>query len=246
MFCTPMARCPRRDVGWCSYSTVDMPLPTNAVTNETIVRFARKVSHDLNNFSTVVRTYSELLLSDLPPDSPTYADVAEIQRAAESMVQYLQRITKFARAGSLKRAPVSVDAGAQDAVSLFATTAPTRLVQLVVQSGATILADQLWWRDVLLELLQNAHDAAPTGSTIVVRTDRDGDSVAVCVEDDGAGFPDAVLAHAVEPMVTGKAGGRGAGMGLAIVGAFVDTLGGTLEVERRDARTVVTVRLPLA
>lgn len=223
-----------------------MPLPTNAVTNETIVRFARKVSHDLNNFSTVVRTYSELLLSDLPPDSPTYADVAEIQRAAESMVQYLQRITKFARAGSLKRAPVSVDAGAQDAVSLFATTAPTRLVQLVAHSGATILADQLWWRDVLLELLQNAHDAAPTGSTIVVRTDRDGDRVAVCVEDDGAGFPDAVLAHAVEPMVTGKAGGRGAGMGLAIVGAFVDTLGGTLEVERRDAHTVVTVRLPLA
>ncbi len=246
MFCIPLALCPRGDVGWCTYSTVNMPLPTNAVTNETIVRFARKVSHDLNNFSTVVRTYSELLLSDLPPDSPTYADVAEIQRAAESMVQYLQRVTKFARAGSLKRVPVSVDAGAQDAVSQFATTAPSRLVQLIAQSDATILADQLWWRDVLLELLQNAHDAAPTGSTIIVRTTRDGDRVAVSVEDEGAGFPDAVLAHAAEPMVTGKTGVRGAGMGLAIVGAFVDTLGGTLDVERRDARTVVTVRLPLA
>lgn len=246
MFCIPVALCPRRDVGGCTYSTVNMPLPTHAVTNETIVRFARKVSHDLNNFSTVVRTYSELLLSDLPPDSPTYADVAEIQRAAEGMVQYLQRVTKFARAGSLKRAPVSVDVGAQDAVNQFATTVPNRFVQLIAHSNATILADQLWWRDVLLELLQNAHDAAPAGSTIVLRTNRDGDRVTVSVEDDGAGFPDDVLAHAAEPMITGKTGVRGAGMGLAIVGAFVDTLDGTLEVERREAHTVVTVRLPLA
>jgi nitrogen-specific signal transduction histidine kinase len=47
-------------------------------------------------------------------------------------------------------------------------------------------------------------------------------------------------------MVTGKTGVRGAGMGLAIVGAFVDTLGGTLDVERRATHTVVTVRLPQA
>jgi signal transduction histidine kinase len=223
-----------------------MPLPTNAVTNVALVRFARKLSHDLNNFSTVVRTYSELLLSDLPPDSPTAADVAEIQRAADGMVQYVQRVTKFARAGSLRRSPVSVDAGVQDAVHQFATTTPTRAVERIGGSNATILADSLWWRDVLLELLQNAHDAAPAGSTIVVRTNRDGDRVTVSVEDDGAGFPDDVLAHAAEPLVTGKAGVRSAGMGLAIVGAFVDTLGGTLDVERREAHTVVTVRLPQA
>lgn len=221
-----------------------MPLSTNAVTNETIVRFARKVSHDLNNFSTVIRTYSELLLSDLPPDSPTYADVAEIQAAAEGMVQYLQRVTRFARAATLKRQPVSVDTGALDAVNQFATNVPDRVVRLEATANLSILADQLWWRDVLLELLQNAHEAAPAGTVVVLRTERRDERVLVSVENDGPGFPDAVLAHAVEPLVTGKSGVRGAGMGLAIVGAFVGALGGTMDMERRDERTIVSLRLP--
>jgi signal transduction histidine kinase len=223
---------------------VDMPLSTNAVTNETIVRFARKVSHDLNNFSTVVRTYSELLLSDLPPDSPTYADVAEIQRAAESMVQYLQRVTRFARAGSMKRTPISADVGAQDAVALFGTSVPARPVHLDATSAATIQADAIWWRDVVLELLQNAHDAAPAGTPVTVRTVRDGDHVLVSVEDRGPGFPSEVAEIATEPMVTAKAGVRGAGMGLAIVGAFVGAVHGTITVERQDDRTVVALRIP--
>ncbi|AMW04020.1 hypothetical protein GEMMAAP_02545 [Gemmatimonas phototrophica] len=223
---------------------VDMPLSTNAVTNETIVRFARKVSHDLNNFSTVVRTYSELLLSDLPPDSPTYADVAEIQRAAESMVQYLQRVTRFARAGSMKRTPIGADAGIQDAVALFGASVPARPVQLEATSGATIQADAIWWRDVVLELLQNAHDAAPAGSPILVRTARDGEHMIVAVEDHGPGFPADVADVATEPLVSGKAGVRGAGMGLAIVGAFVGALNGSMTAERHDDRTVVTLRLP--
>ncbi|MFO0094965.1 MAG: hypothetical protein ACK54K_11750, partial [Gemmatimonadaceae bacterium] len=79
--------------------------------DDTLIRYARQLSHDLNNFTTVVRTYSELLLTELPAATSTHADVAEIQRAAESMVQYLQRVTRFARASSMRRSPVAVDAG---------------------------------------------------------------------------------------------------------------------------------------
>jgi len=223
---------------------VDMSLSNNVASSEPLVRFARKLSHDLNNFSTVVRTYSELLLSDLPTDSPTHADVVEIQRAAENMVQYLQRVTRFARAGSMKRVPVNVDEVARDAAGQFQSRTPARPVDLRLSSEAVILADATWWRDVLLELLQNAHDAAPAESPIVLAIVRANDEVVVSVIDRGPGFDASVVSHAGEPLVSAKAGVRGAGMGLAIVSAFCGAVGGTLGQTHEDGHTTVSLRLP--
>lgn len=221
-----------------------MSLSTNATTNEPLVRFARKLSHDLNNFSTVVRTYSELLLSDLPADSATYADVSEIQRAAENMVQYLQRVTRFARAGSMKRVPVNVDEVAREAAEQFQSRAPSRALDVRVSSGATIQADALWWHDVLLELLQNAHEAAPADSPIVLTIDRSNAEVVVSVIDQGPGFDASVVSYVGEPLVSAKSGVRGAGIGLAIVAAFCGAVGGTFGQTHEGGRTTVSLRLP--
>lgn len=221
-----------------------MSLSTNAATSEPLVRYARKLSHDLNNFSTVVRTYSELLLADLPADSATHADVAEIQQAAENMVQYLQRVTRFSRAGSMKRVPVNVDGVAQEAAAHFQARTPSRVLDVRVASGATIQADALWWRDVLLELLQNAHEAAPADSPIVITIVRANDEIVASVIDRGPGFDASVVSQAGEPLVSAKNGIRGAGMGLAIVAAFCGTLGGTLGQTHEDGHTTVSLRLP--
>jgi signal transduction histidine kinase len=221
-----------------------MSLSTNVASSEPLVRFARKLSHDLNNFSTVVRTYSELLLSDLPADSATHADVAEIQRAAENMVQYLQRVTRFARAGTMRRVPVNIDDVAREAAAQFQSRTPARTLDLRVASGAIIQADALWWRDVLLELLQNAHEAAPAESPIVLAIVRVNDEVFASVIDRGPGFDASVISHAGEPLVSAKAGVRGAGMGLAIVSAFCGAVGGTLGQTHEDGQTTVSLRLP--
>lgn len=220
-----------------------MPDTTPAVADETLIRFARRISHDLNNFSTVVRTYSELLLSELPADSPAHADVAEIQRAAESMVQYLQRVTRFARAGSMKRMAVPVDHSVTEAVDVFARELPARPVEVSGLTGTAVDADPVWFREVLLELLRNANDAAPAGTPVVVRLARVGDAVSIAVCDRGAGFPTS-LPVVGEPFVTSKNGVRGAGLGLALTNAFALALGGALTVERAEGETRVSITLP--
>lgn len=222
-----------------------MSSPTNAAASDSLVRFAKKVSHDLNNFSTVVRTYSELLLSDLPQDSATYADVAEIQRAADGMVQYVQRVTRFARAGTMKRTAVDVDMTVRDAVDQFSARVPARIVAVAGTSGASIDADALWLRDMVGELLENAHEAAPAGTPLRVRVSLDGETVVVAVEDQGPGFPQSMLDTVCEPLVTSKNGVRGAGMGLSLACAFAAAVGGTLTIERVETRTVVALRLPV-
>lgn len=232
------------------YSTVYMPSSPNALTNETLVRFARRMSHDLNNFSTVVRTYSELLLGELPATSSTAQDVAEIQRAAEGMVAYLQRVTRFSRAGTMKRSSVPVDAVVQDAVTAFAAAHSDRPVHVDGLSACTVQADSLWLRDVVGELLLNAHEASPPNAPIIVRLAQQEHAAVVQVVDSGDGFASEVAETAMEPFVTTKSGVRGAGMGLALASAFCEAIGGTASFAREGdgaaARTVVTLRLPTA
>ena len=123
-----------------------MATDTNAVPeSEALVRFAKRVSHDINNFSTVVRTYSELLRSDIAESDPMHADVVEIHRAADATVQYLQRVTQFSRAGNMRRLPTLVDDGIADAVAMLATELGDRAVN-VTAGGGQIQADARWWR----------------------------------------------------------------------------------------------------
>ncbi len=217
-----------------------MASSTNAVPDtDAAVRFARRVSHDINNFSTVVRTYSELLLADIPDGDPMHADLVEILRAADATVQYVQRVTQFSRAAHMRRRPTSADDGIADAHVVLAAEQGDRAIRLTL-GGGEIHADASWWRDVMIELLRNAHDAAPPGGAIVVRsTVRDG-AVIVDIEDEGDGVPADLLATVTQPFVTSKQGVRGAGIGLAIVAAFVNTLGGSLSFERFDGAVDAT------
>lgn len=234
-----------------------MASSTNAASDRTasdgtaLVRFARSVAHDINNFSTVVQTYSELLLSDLPASDPMHADVAEIHRAAVSTVRYLQRVTLFSRIAHMRPRPTPVSDGITQALAIFAAEHADRTVD-VTGEGGVIHADAGWWRDVMTELLHNAHEAAPPGSTMVVRSALHDGMITVEVEDAGDGIPADLESTVTEPFVTSKQGVRGAGMGLAIVATFVDTLGGSLHFERIDSpagatagkRTCVRLMLP--
>lgn len=219
-------------------------MPTNSATDEHLVRFARRISHDLNNFSTVVVTYSELLLADLAPDTPAHSDVREIQQAAEAMVAYLQRVTRFARAANMKRSPVAVDAGITNAVRTFQQQTPDRPVTVAATTDATISADPVWWSDVVTELLMNAHESAPVGTPITVTASVTDGRLALEVRDEGPGVPASLGDTVAAPFITGKEGVRGAGMGLTLVAAFLGALDGTLEFVRDGNATVARLSLP--
>ncbi len=217
-----------------------------AAPSDALALFARKLAHDLNNFSTVVRTYSELLLADLPPESRYRPDVEEIHRASDAMVQYLQRVTRFARVGAMRRVPVDVMAGVVDAVETLRTEAPERAVRVEGSTITPLAADVLWWRDVLVELLRNAHEASPAGDTLVVQVAVVEGALELSVQDSGPGLPAELFNSVTAPFVTSKHGVRGAGLGLALVSAFVGSLQGSLTFSHGTTGHTVTLRLPLS
>jgi signal transduction histidine kinase len=209
--------------------------------------FARKMAHDLNNFATVVRTYSELLLAELPAGS-TRDDVNEIHRAADAMVVYLQRVTRFARANTQRPAPTAVLPLVSEVVSEFAEARDRAPVQLLGITEAIANVDPFWMRDVVRELVKNGRTAALASSVVTVEVREETDPAAarwvvVDVRDQGPGFAPDVDGSAEDPFVTSQAGVRGAGFGLTLAAVFAESSGGRLVRSHDDGVTSVALWL---
>jgi signal transduction histidine kinase len=97
-------------------------------------------------------------------------------------------------------------------------------------------------RQVLINLVLNALQAAGTGGHVRVTCAGSDNGLELAVENDGAGIPDALMKHLFEPFM--GLNEEGHGLGLWITHQIVEQLGGVIAVDRRDGRTRFTVTLP--
>lgn len=97
---------------------------------------------------------------------------------------------------------------------------------------------------VLSNLLRNAIDAAPRGSSVRLYARRLGDALELFVEDQGPGLPEPVRERLFQPVKSAKR--DGGGIGLAISRQLARHAGGDIELVRSGTDgTLFCVRLPL-
>ncbi len=101
--------------------------------------------------------------------------------------------------------------------------------------------DQGGIRQVLLNLVRNAYEVAPSGGQVRVRLSADDETVMIRVEDDGPGIQ-APVNRIFEPFFTTKE--NGTGLGLSVTYGLVTDHGGDISVESNPGRTVFAVSLP--
>ena len=211
--------------------------------------FARRMSHDISNFVTVVRTYSELLMADLPASGSAHADVVEIHRSADAMVAYMQRVGRFARAATARPATVQLDETIDAVVK--ENVAASR-IRAELFSEATVRIDASFLADALNELIANAVEASPKNSTIDIRACTEiiaapmidsgvpieaGTWALIEVADSGTGVAEDMKRRALDPFVTTKTAERGAGFGLALARSVVWQAGRTTGAGRTAVET---------
>ncbi len=132
----------------------------------------------------------------------------------------------LAEIGDVLQGKLAAEAGARGLTLAVATTGdaalPARRANLV---GL-----------ILNNLVQNAFEAAPSGSRVEVRASArpGGREIEFEVADAGAGLPEHVKARLFQPCTSSKAGGSG--LGLALSQRLAQHAGGRLELVRSDAR----------
>jgi signal transduction histidine kinase len=138
-----------------------------------------------------------------------------------------------------------------ETVDAMAPEARAKGVEVRSELGRTPLAaraDAEKLQRVLLNLIRNAVRHTPADGSVVVRAERTDDAVEIEVADTGAGIPRAERDRIFEPFYRAGADAArasdGAGLGLAIARAIVETHGGRIWVPVADRGTRIRFTVP--
>ena len=103
------------------------------------------------------------------------------------------------------------------------------------------------FRQVLINLLENALKFTPKDGSISVGLERAGNEIKLTVADTGIGFPPEDLPHVFKRFHHGRnvSGYPGNGLGLVIVKAIITAHGGTVAVQSQPLKgTSITITVP--
>ncbi|HWK88898.1 MAG TPA: PAS domain S-box protein [Longimicrobium sp.] len=205
---------------------------------DAIGRLAGGVAHDFNNLLTAILGHAELILMDLPAESPFREDVVEVKHAAERAAGLTRQLLAFSRQQVMQPAvvaPASVVAGVARLLQRLIGE-DVRLVVREEPGAGFVRVDPHQLEQVLLNLAVNARDAMPAGGTLELAVSRvevgegaegwpyfvlPGRYVRLTVRDTGTGMPPEVAQRIFEPFFTTKEAGKGTGLGLATVYGIV-------------------------
>ncbi len=198
-------------------------------------RFVADASHQLRTPLTALRLRLENLAprvgdADRPRIEAALKETARLGRLVQSLLV-------LARLDAAPHEITDIDV-AQVLAERTETWVPVAVdqdVQLTCASPGGLRARAVpgALEQILDNLLANALDAAPAGSTVTVGATRDSEGVDVHVIDEGAGMTDEQRLHAFERFWRPSgAAGEGFGLGLAIVAEFAEASGGWARIER--------------
>jgi len=217
---------------------------------EAVGRLAGGVAHDFNNVLTAIQGHTQLLLDDLPPDSPIRDDLREIDRSAERAASLTRQLLAFSRKQQIQPRVVALNEVVSELRNMLVRLIGED-VQLEIrlsEDAWPVRADVNQMEQVLVNLCVNARDAMPGGGTVTISTENrvvtanpgrsathgvipPGEWVRLSVKDTGEGMDDAVITRIFEPFYTTKEQGKGTGLGLASVYGIVKQSGGFIWVE---------------
>ncbi|MCB1955601.1 MAG: hypothetical protein KDG55_07990 [Rhodocyclaceae bacterium] len=208
----------------------------------TVGEFAARLAHELRNPISGISA----ALSNMEEEYPPGEERDRVRLIAEETARVTALLNRMLEQGrSHLEVPVEVDTArlVEDIVRLMRYQMADGLaMEVAVSSGQCVLPrDTL--RQVLINLLRNASEALGNRpGRVRVRMERRDRHVVLSVDDDGPGYPAALLDHGIRPFNTTKPDGTG--LGMSIIQRLVRSAGGEIQLgrsERGGALTVVTL-----
>jgi signal transduction histidine kinase len=136
----------------------------------------------------------------------------------------------FMRGEVPRKALLLLDDCVSDAVRFFAATQQGNVrVETRLASQQRIEADGAQLQQIVINLLQNAAEASPSGGVVTVETRDEPGAVVLAVVDRGTGIAPELKARMFEAFVTTKP--RGSGLGLTIVRRLAEVHAASIQVD---------------
>ncbi len=214
---------------------------------ESIGTLAGGIAHDFNNILFPIVGNTELLLEDIPEDSPLRSNLNEVFNAAMRARELVKQILAFSRQDIHEIKLMRMQPVIKDVLKLIRSTIPTsiEIKQTISKDCGIIKADPTQMHQVVMNLATNAYHAMEgTGGKLkvslkeielgeqdVISPDMEpGAYACLTVVDTGTGIDKDVKGKIFDPFFTTKKLGKGTGMGLSVIHGIVQSAGGSILV----------------
>lgn len=217
--------------------------------------FVSNVSHELRTPVTQIRMFSETLVNGrVRSNEEADRSLKIINQEAQRLGNLVNNVLDFSRSErdhlQVKFEEVDLKAETEQTLEAFEPIAKAGRSEIHRElEDVIICTDPTAYRQMLLNLLDNAVKYGRHNQTLRVLLSTEDEYVCLSVEDEGPGIPEDLKNKIWEPYWRADSGPRaqaGSGIGLSLVHSYVKILGGSIDVvnlPEKGAR--FELRLPL-
>jgi len=224
---------------------------------EAIGTLAGGVAHDLNNVLAGLVSYPELVLMNMPEDSPYRQYILKIQKSGEKAAAIVQDLLTLGRRGVAITEVVDLN----DVIAEYLKSPghekrqsyhPGVHIETHLEKDVlNIVGSSTHLSKTVMNLISNAAEAMPEGGKLTVSTEnryidrpirgyddvKEGDYVVLTISDTGTGIAPEDIEKIFEPFYTKKKMGRsGTGLGMAVVWGTVKDHNGYIDVQSTEGK----------
>jgi two-component system nitrogen regulation sensor histidine kinase NtrY len=193
---------------------------------------ARKTAHEIKNSLTPIRLTVEEMVArsgDRGPESEAFLGQAAsiVVDEIESLERRIRAFSDFSAEPPVCPEPLDINAVVEERIAFLRSSHPEiEYAVRLAERTPTAVADQDLVRSILVNLLENAAEAAGAGGRVLAFTSDAEDQIVVEVHDSGPGLSELARKSLFQPTISFKK--RGMGLGLSIARKCALLTGGDL------------------
>lgn len=222
---------------------------------EVMGSLAAGVAHDLNNILAGLVTYPELLLLEIPEDSPLREKITLIQNSGKSAAAIVHDLLTLGRRGARPDQVIDLNLVVTEyLVSIECVTTLKHHPKVIVERNLSptpllIKGSKVHLAKMIMNLLINAAEAMPAGGTLTITTCNKfidaslslyeeippGAYACIRIKDEGIGIAMEDQRKIFEPFYSKKSMKRsGSGLGMTIIWVTVKDHGGFVDLQSNE------------
>ena len=222
-----------------------------------IGNLAAGVAHEINNPLAIILGFTDLLLENFEPGSPTFEDLKLIEENANNAKKIVENLLGFARITEGMEDVVDIKHSLETVLRIVNNTLMTKKLKIeteIPNDLPSVKGDSREFQQVIFNLINNSVAAiGKEGGDLKIAAALDDGWVNVSVKDSGSGIPDKIKPHIFDPFFTTKKVGEGTGLGLSLCYGIVKKYGGKMSFTSVSAEdhpnepsgSIFTVSLPV-
>jgi two-component system sensor histidine kinase CreC len=220
---------------------------------EYVENLMHTLAHELKSPIAAIQGSAELLKEDMPVAERRHflSNILHQNQRQKQLIDKLLALVKVEKQQQLTGVTdVRLHELLKQVQSDFAPKLAAKSLQLeIAAEDAMLRGDALLLRQALGNLLDNAIDFAPTGSTVTVRSEKNADTLRISLQDCGTGIPDYAIVRIFDRFYSlpRPDGAKSTGLGLPFVREVAFLHGGSVSVTNQIGGGVcASIQLPVS